>query len=66
MNVEAAEKAYFNDPAFHQMTKAIYNALKEMALTPSEVRDAAMLACIKFEMEFSRRPCFGRREEKDK
>ncbi len=44
---------YHNDPAFHAVVTMLQRAALDMHLTPSEVREAAMLACILIE---ERRP----------
>ena len=50
-NFEELEKRYFHDPAFHQLVDVIFHCMYEVHLTPSEVREAAMMACFKFEMK---------------
>lgn len=45
-----AEERYRHDPVFHQLVDAVYAAIVEKKYTPSEVRDAAMLAALKYEM----------------
>lgn len=47
---EKLKERYRNDAAFHHMVKVIENALHLAVLTPSEVRDAAVFASIKFEL----------------
>ena len=42
---------YNNDPQFKMMADTIFQLLQEARLTPFEVRQAATLACIKYEME---------------
>ena len=44
---------YLNDPIFHNMVNVLRNAIRELMLTPSEVREAAMLACV---IEEERKP----------
>ena len=44
---------YLNDPVFHTVVDQMRALLIGARLTPSEVREAAMLACI---MEEERRP----------
>lgn len=46
-------RRYRNDPVFHSMVNALRGAIRELMLTPSEVREAAMLACV---IEEERRP----------
>ena len=45
-----AAHRYRTDPAFHQIVDVLTKAIEEMHLTPGEVREAAMLAAIHFEM----------------
>ena len=49
-----AEERYHHDPHFRVLVDAIYAAIVEMKYTPTEVRDAAMLAAIKYEMTYVR------------
>lgn len=44
------EERYRNDPDFHILVKNLENIIETLRLTPSEIRDAAMFACIKFEL----------------
>jgi hypothetical protein len=37
---------YLNDPVYHQVVDALRDLIRQARLTPSEVREAAMLACI--------------------
>lgn len=46
---DSSEERYRNDPAFHRLVDTIYVWICEQHYTPSEVRDAAMLAALKFE-----------------
>lgn len=46
---ESAWSRYSRDAQYHAMVDAIYHSIVSMKLTPTEVREAAMLACIKFE-----------------
>lgn len=56
--VMTAEERYDYDPVFRLMVDTIYKAMMDKRYTPSEVRDAAMLAAVKYEMEqFSRKIC---------
>lgn len=45
----SVEHRYMNDAAFHQLVRVIEQVLENVDLTPSEVREAAMYACIRFE-----------------
>jgi hypothetical protein len=44
---------YLNDPVFHHVVEFLRALLGQAQLTPSEVREAAMLACI---IEEERKP----------
>lgn len=48
------ESAYMHDPDFCALVKMIEMHLSIADFTPSEVRKAAVLACIRFEMRRSR------------
>lgn len=39
-------RRYLNDPIFHNMVNVLRGAIRELMLTPSEVREAAVLACV--------------------
>jgi len=47
--MNATEK-YQNDPFFHKVVDMLEAMLHEAKLTPSEVREAAVLACINYEL----------------
>jgi hypothetical protein len=51
-----AQIAYENDPKFHALVDAIHAYLRAAEYTPSEVRQAAMLACIHYERYQVHRP----------
>ena len=40
---------YYNDPAFHTLVDIMIHAIMENNYTPSEMRDAALLASIRYE-----------------
>ena len=46
---------YNKDPVFNRMTQVILGALRESQMTPTEVREAAVLACVMHE-EMNPRP----------
>ena len=58
-----AEDRYLHDPVFKTLVDFIYRGIEEKQYTPTEVRDAAMLAAIKYEMNHVRHfgvfPGFG-------
>ena len=47
------EERYRSDPQFHALVDYMENAIHKAQYTPSEMREAAMLASIRYEM---RRP----------
>lgn len=47
---------YYNDPVFHRVVDVLRSVISGAQLTPSEVREAAMLACIIEEDYKPRRP----------
>ena len=44
------EERYQTDPMFHTLVDIMYNMIVQAKFTPSELRDAAMLAAIRYEM----------------
>jgi hypothetical protein len=51
--IDKVRERYLHDAMFHAMVECIRAAIIRMQLTASEVREAAMLACI---IEEERRP----------
>ncbi len=49
---------YQNDPVFHVVVDHIRTIIRSATLTPSEVREAAMTACV-IEEQFNPRPPFS-------
>ncbi|KKN52383.1 hypothetical protein LCGC14_0613000 [marine sediment metagenome] len=49
MNLDKAEEAYMNDPQFRTLVKALEKLIVELEMTPSEIRSAAMFACLLIE-----------------
>lgn len=43
------EYRYMRDPLFRAMVDTFYHAIVKCEVTPTEVREAAMLACIRYE-----------------
>lgn len=46
MNLDKAREAYRNDPVYHQLVEVLINQVETLQLTPSELREAAVFACI--------------------
>jgi len=53
---------YLRDPVFHTVVKHIRAILRGAVLTPSEVREAAMVACV-IEEQYNPRPPFSTSDE---
>ena len=49
-----AEERYLHDPIFHLLVDQIYVAIERKQYTPTEVRDAAMLASLRWERTHAR------------
>lgn len=43
------ERKYHNDPVFYAMVQNLVHSLEQVYMTPSELREAAVLACMVFE-----------------
>lgn len=51
MNYHDARERYRNDPTYRNTVNALAQLMRDLKLTPGEVRDAAALAAIRFEEE---------------
>lgn len=51
MNYHEASERYRHDPVYHNVVNALGQLMRDLKLTPGEVRDAAALAAIRFEEE---------------
>jgi hypothetical protein len=47
--MNSPRQKYESDPMYHNVVNAIHNLIETCQLTPLEVREAAMLACIHYE-----------------
>ena len=45
---------YLNDPEYHQLVRMLESFIERAQFTPSELREAAVLACINYEMRHVR------------
>jgi hypothetical protein len=54
--VKPPEERYRTDPMFRNVTDTLEALVIHAQLTPSEIREAAMLACIHHEMRVAARP----------
>ena len=51
----SAEERYQTNPAFHALVDMLMSAIEGAQFTPSELREAATLACTMYEMTHIRR-----------
>jgi len=54
---------YMNDPEYHQLVTMLENFIERAQFTPSELREAAMLASINYEMRHVRQYTIDPRTE---
>lgn len=45
----SAKERYLRDPIFHMMVDTMYGFIERTEMTPTEVREAVILACLMFE-----------------
>jgi len=48
--MQTAEQRYFNDIEFKRLVDSMYDAIVRAQFTPSELREAAVYAAIRYEM----------------
>lgn len=48
------EERYRRDPAFHHLVDVLFQQIMVSNFTPTELREAVMLAAIKYEQETTR------------
>ncbi|MFB3894932.1 MAG: hypothetical protein ACE14V_01365 [bacterium] len=48
------EDRYHRDPYYHALVHSIYSLIEKAEFTPTEVREAAMFACILYDQRHSR------------
>jgi hypothetical protein len=49
MDINNADKLYLSDPLFHALVASLEQAIIDLQMTPSEIREAAMYACVRVE-----------------
>lgn len=49
MNLDKAQEAYRHDPQYHHLVEMLMNQIETLEMSPSEIREAAMFACILIE-----------------
>jgi len=64
--VDTPEDRYMRDPVFHHFVDAVEQLLHQAQMTPTEVREATMLACIHYDLRHVRRPIFRVMDEEER
>lgn len=57
---DTPEDRYLRDPLFRIFVDTIRKMLERCEMSPTEIREGAMLACIHYEMSHPPRPMFYR------
>lgn len=52
--MKSPREKYMNDPEYHQLVSTRENFIESARFSPSEMREACVLACIKYEMRHVR------------
>lgn len=61
--MKTPREKYINDPEYHQLVTMLENFIERAQFTPSELREAAMLASINYEMRHVRQYTIDPRTE---
>lgn len=48
--MKTPREKYMNDPEYHSLVQVLESFIERAQFTPSELREAAVLACINYEM----------------
>ena len=51
---EKAQRAYLNDPTYNKFVDYLVSFMHQLQMTPSEIREACMFACMKFQQSIDR------------
>lgn len=54
------DERYFRDPLFKHLVDFMTNAIRQAQFTPTEIREAAMLAAIKYEQSIGPKEMMNR------
>ncbi len=52
--MKSPREKYMNDPEYHELVNVLENFIERAQFTPSELREAAVLASINYEMRHIR------------
>lgn len=52
--MKTPKEKYMNDPEYHQLVNMLENFIEQARFTPSEMREACVLATINYEMRHIR------------
>jgi len=52
--MKTPREKYMNDPEYHSLVNAMEHFIERANFTPSEMREAVVLACINYEMRHVR------------
>ena len=53
-DMQSPREKYMNDPEYHSLVVMLEQFIETARFTPSELREAAVLACINYEMRHVR------------
>ena len=59
--MKSIEQRYNEDPMIHNFVDMMERAIEELQITPSEIRECAMLAAIRYEM--ANTTCYVQRKQ---
>ena len=62
--MKTPEEKYNHDPQYRQIVDLFENMLHQANFTPSEIREMAMFACIRYEMRSPTRPIMPFNDQK--
>lgn len=52
--MKTPKEKYMNDPEYHHLVNMLESLIEQARFTPSELREACILACINYEMRHVR------------
>lgn len=57
--LDKVAERYFNDPAFYNVVNLLEQMIIDLELSPHEVREAAMYACMRVEIRYPKAMLIG-------